>query len=108
MQRDTRSQLLAHYLRYEKARRPGVDEATLTSEALDAFESTWSDLDGRLALVSGKELLAKLNKFLMENYEVSVSPGAVVRLFRPDEVPDEMVNLVQRLEEFGQTAVVDR
>lgn len=60
MQRDTRSQLLAHYLRYEKARRPGVDEATLTTEGLDAFESTWSDLDGRIALVSGKELLAKL------------------------------------------------
>ena len=105
LRRDVQSQQVANYLRYERTHRRGIADATLTTEALDTFEAAWADLDGRLAVASGKEILAGLNRFLMERYDVSLSPGSVVRLFRPEEVPADMANLVRRLDEFGEAPV---
>jgi hypothetical protein len=43
----------------------------------------------------------------MDQYDVSLSQGAVVRLFRVDEIPKEMIELVTHIDEFGEMAVGD-
>jgi hypothetical protein len=101
------SQCIAHYVRYARTRRKGIDEATLTTEALSEFEARWADAERRLCTVPGKDLFAKFNTFLMEQYDVSLSQGSVVRHFSADEVPLEMRELVQEIDSFGQAAVVD-
>jgi hypothetical protein len=57
--------------------------------------------------VPGKDLFAKFNAFLMEEYDVSLSPGTVVRHFGVDEVPVDMRELVQEIDRFGESAVTD-
>jgi hypothetical protein len=107
MRLDVQAQCITQYVRYERAQRRGTDDATLTNEALAQFEVRWADLERRLASVPGKDLFAALNTFLMDHYDISLSHGAVVRLFRPDEIPDEMVNLVRRIDEFGEMPLGD-
>ena len=107
MRRDVQSQCLTQYVGSERALRRGTDDATLSMEALDQFEERWADLGDRLAAVSGKELFARLNAFLADHYDVTLSHGAVVRLFRLDEIPTEMIDLVTRIDEFGETPVGD-
>lgn len=107
MRLDVQSQCLTQHIRFERALRRGVDDATLATEALGVFERLWVALDTRLAVVSGKELFARLNAFLMDHYDISLSQGAVVRLFRVDEIPQEMIDLVTELEEFGEISVGD-
>lgn len=101
------SQCIAHYVRYARTRRKGIDEATLTTEALSEFEARWADAEQRLRTVPGKDLFAKLNTFLLEQYDVSLSQGAVVRHFKADDVPREMQQLVQEIDSFGQAAMSD-
>jgi hypothetical protein len=105
MRRDVQSQCIAQFVRYERSVRRGVDDATLTSEALGLFEERWAHFDGRLATVSGKDLFAGFNAFLMEQYDISLSQGAVVRLFHKAEIPQEMVYLVDQIDEFGDTPI---
>jgi len=107
MHRDTQSQHVANYVRFEKTHRRGIADATLMTEALDAFEATWRHLDGRLAVVCGKDLLAKLNALIMDRCQISLSPGAIVRSFRPDEIPTEMIELVRSLDEFGEAPLAE-
>ena len=104
---DVQAQCITQYVRHERAERRGTDDATLTNEALAQFETRWADLEGRLASVPGKDLFAKLNAFLMDGYDVSLSHGGVVRVFRADEIPSEMVDLVRRIDEFGEMPVGD-
>jgi hypothetical protein len=101
------SQCIAHYVRYARTRRKGIDEATLTTEALSEFEARWADAEKRLCTVPGKDLFAKFNTFLMEEYDVSLSQGAVVRHFSADDVPLEMRELVHEIDSFGQAAIAD-
>lgn len=105
--REVQSQCLTSYVRHERASRRGVDDATLTTEALAMFEDRWSSLQSRLAMVPGKEVFAQLNGFLMREYGISLSLGAVARTFRPNEIPQEMVDLVNRVEEFGEVGGLD-
>jgi hypothetical protein len=107
IRRDVQSQCLTYYIRYEKTARRGTDEATLAAEALRQFEEAWADLSSRLAIVPGKEVFARLNAFLMEEYDVSLSHGAVVRAFRVDEIPQEMTDLVRQIDEFSGTPIGD-
>ncbi len=101
MRLDAQSQCITQHVRYERALRRGTDDATLTTEALGQFEQRWAHLEGRLAAAPGKELFARLNAFLMDHYDISLSQGAVVRMFHVDEIPDELVGLVRRIDEFG-------
>jgi len=103
LRREAQSQCLSRYVRFERSVRRGVDDSTLTNEALAAFEEGWSNFDSRLRLIPGKESLAKLNVFLMDEYDVSLSPGGVVRLFKRDEIEDEMVTLINAIDDFGET-----
>jgi hypothetical protein len=107
MRRDVQSQCLTSYVRYERSVRRGIDDTTLTTEALALFDDRWADLDRRLATVPGKELFARLNTFLTEEYEVSLSHGAVARSFRVQDVPPEMVELITKIDEFCEFPVTD-
>lgn len=107
MQINVQSQCLASYVQYCRSRRPGYDQATLNSEALTEFEQRWSSAAGRLCVVPGKELFARLNTFLMEKYDISLSPSFVVRHFERDEIPVEMQNLVREIDAFNDATASD-
>jgi hypothetical protein len=107
MRLDVQSQCIIQYVRYERALRRGTDDATLTTEALGQFEARWALLEGRLAAVPGKDLFARLNAFLMERYDISLSQGGVVRKCRVHEIPDDMVHLVSQIDEFGDLPLGD-
>lgn len=101
MRIDVQSKLVTQYTRFQRTLRRGVDESTLMTEAIAVFERDWADLESRLRIVPGKDVFAKLNQYLMDRYEISLSIGAVVRAFAISEIPPEMVELVKEIDAFG-------
>jgi predicted ATPase len=55
----------------------------------------------RLALVSGKTLLSKLNDWAQEKFETSVGAVTIAKAFRPTEIPTEMLRVLEALEEVA-------
>jgi len=92
---------------YLRAANPHLDPATLDQRMLEDFEKVWQGLEGRLRVVPGKDLLAALNRHLQETYSVTVTPSTIVNAMNRDDVPESMLSLVSRLEDFRRAPVPD-
>jgi len=93
-------QYISHYVEGQKVITRGVDETTLTTEAVKKFDEAWKDLSSRLAIVPGKRVLALLNAHLQDTYGISLTPLFIVTRFKREEVPADIQTLVEKLDEF--------
>ena len=96
----TQSQLQAHRLKYEKSANPRNDESSIIENLLKEFEQQWIDLNQRLKIIPGKDFLSVLNSKLQENYKVTITASNIINSLRKDEVPEELLLLVEEIEKF--------
>ena len=99
------SQFLSKRAAFEKTKSPGLDQATITEKLLVEFDDIWRKLSKRLEIVPGKELLAKLNQHLQATYKVTLTALGIISAMRQDEVPEEIVTLMEGLGNFQRTEV---
>lgn len=97
------AQLQTKRVEYARSVQPGVDRATITESVMKDFDDLWSDLSGRLAITSGKDVLARLNEYLQDNYGVSITPKQIISRFRKSEVPVELQDLIREIDSFRRT-----
>ena len=88
-----------------KATNPRLDPATINERLLDDFNKAWSKVKTRLEIVPGKELLSSLNEYLQEKYSISLTKSLIVDSMKRDEVPTEIVDLLEQLEKFRNESV---
>src|SRR5262249_38074246 len=96
MQGDVQAQILAR--REDYLRSTGRDSASVNAETIRAFNVRWRDLNRRLELVSGKEVLAKLRTHLHEEHGISLTDTVIIDSIRREELPDDLVGLLDKLE----------
>jgi hypothetical protein len=101
----TRSQFLSKRAAFEKTKSPGLDQATITEKLLDEFDELWRELSKRLEIVPGKELLSQLNQYFQATYKVTLTALGIISAMRQDEVPEEIVTLMEGLGNFRRTEV---
>ena len=94
------SQFLPRRTEFEKAKNPGLDATTISQRLLEEFEQIWGDLSKRLKVVPGKEILSQLNKHLQGRYKVTLTPASIIKAMLADEIPEEIVELIRKLEDF--------
>lgn len=95
------SQRLAANRHYRRGTDPAVNETTVNQEALEELELEWASVNSRLQLIPGKEGLARVNQVLQDDHAVSLTPSAIINAMIDTEIPGEVKNLLQRLEEFA-------
>lgn len=86
-----------------KAEKKHYDAATLHATVHKTFEESWADPVGRLAIVPGKKVLARINEIIQAKYAVAISARALVGCMLVEEVPAEIKALVDRLDNFCRT-----
>lgn len=94
------SQFLSKRAAFEKTKSSGLDQATITEKLLNEFDGIWRELLKRLEIVPGKELLAKLNQYLQATYKVTLTALGIISAMRQDEVPEEILTLMEGLGNF--------
>jgi hypothetical protein len=99
------SQYQTSRAQFERTNSPKLNLATVNEAALNEFESCWNDRTSRLQVISGKDALSTFNRYLQEEYGVSVTPASIIEAMRSDEIPDEMRRLLQDIGEFARTNV---
>ncbi|HEY2458543.1 MAG TPA: ATP-binding protein [Candidatus Acidoferrum sp.] len=87
---------------FERTNSPKLDLATVNEAALNEFESCWNDRTSKLQVISGKDALSMFNRYLQEEYGVSVTAASIIEAMRGDEIPDEMRRLLQDIAEFAR------
>jgi len=99
---EKRSYVLAQYLAYrrkfERTNSPKLDEATVNESALKEFDEAWKN---ELNVIPGKDALSALNELLQNDYSVGITHTSIIEAMHADEVPSEVVELVNKLAEFA-------
>lgn len=91
------AQLQAREFDFRRRKCPGLDQATVTAQVSKWFEERWATEEGRLALVPGKEVLARINSALQTSVGISVSDSQIAVQFRAEEVHPEIRSLIDDL-----------
>jgi AAA15 family ATPase/GTPase len=68
-------------------------------KANEIVEEHWNSLDGKLTLVSGKEVLARLSDWSQAEYHVSLSSKKIAKEMREEEILSEMKKVLQAIEQ---------
>lgn len=76
------------------------DRTTITLETIGLFESKWENIDTRVEIVPGKEVLRQLRDEIQSKYGVSLTDFRIIDEFKHTEIPDDLCNLITLLEEY--------
>jgi energy-coupling factor transporter ATP-binding protein EcfA2 len=85
---------------YIKATHSELDGASINKIMLDDFDRLWTDLESRLKIIPGKELLSALNDYLQSKYSITLTQTSIIRAMTNNEIPDEITCLLNKLESF--------
>jgi ABC-type lipoprotein export system ATPase subunit len=69
-------------------------------------ESRWDTLEGRLSVVSGKQLLSRVRGILQTMYGVNFGNERLAEGFAPNEVPEEIVSALQAATQLAAPTLI--
>lgn len=95
---DVLSQLMAR--RHEYLRPTGQDRSRLYKDVLGVFDSRWANLNTRVALVSGKEVLRLFRQRVQDLCGVTLTDARIAEAFNREDIPADMRRLLEALENF--------
>jgi hypothetical protein len=85
------------YLRHSRR-----DSSQIVAETSSLFESRWNNLDSRLTIIPGKEVLRSLRSEIQGAYGITLTDQKIVSNMPPDEIASDLVELVRALDRFRQ------
>jgi hypothetical protein len=71
-------------------------------EARKILNERWQTREGRLSVVSGKQVFAELSAWSQQQFGVSLSAAVIAHELRASEVPPEMVEVISAMESDGE------
>ena len=101
---DVQAQFLKRQHPFAKSLNRALDDATITSQLLATFDSRWKDLNARLEMVPGREVLARVNSHLQKTYGVTITANLIIECMTETEIPEEIKAMISRLNEFARGA----
>ena len=81
----------------------GTDGLTSASSAIEWFNSEWGELESRMSLVPGKQVLSLFREEVQRMHGISLSDFKIIDSIRQSEVPSDLVKLVKGLDRFSKT-----
>ena len=98
MKEDVLPQLMAR--RQDYLQHTGHDRSQLFKTVLATFDSRWANLETRIVMVSGKEVLRRLRQQVQEFWGVTLTDARIVECLNRDEIPPDMRRLLDSLDEY--------
>lgn len=98
----TQGQYVSKYLEYNKG--SGKDAGTLSTEAINRFETKWEALDTRVEIVPGKTVLRNLRSYIHSKWSVSLTDVRIIDEFKPIEIPSDLIDLLNTLEAYRKSS----
>jgi hypothetical protein len=82
---------------FEEDRKLGFPGAN--KQAMERLEQSWKKLDGKLALISGKEAIHRLAEWTSKQFGVSLNAVKLAKELTRSELDDEVQNVLTAIEE---------
>lgn len=97
-----KTDILSQYIAKRSAYlgKSGIDSSTLNKKTIEMFDQKWNDLNTRVEIVPGKDVLRKLRTKISEIYSVNLTDFKIIDEFKVDEIPLDMKQLLDELEKY--------
>lgn len=105
MKSKVNAQFMSKREKYLRSANPGLDTATINERMLEDFDNLWSNMKSRIEIVPGKHLLSTLNEYLQDKYSISLTASFIVSNMKQNEIPNDIVHLLEGLETFRNEPV---
>ena len=76
------------------------DDATLHQETIDIFETKWNNINMRVEIIKGSDILRLLREKIQALYGITLTDYRIIDEFKIEELTNEMKSLIQKLEQF--------
>lgn len=96
----TQAQLQSHKFKFQSNLNPNLDDSTIIESILVEFEKDWEIIEKRFTIIPGKDFLSSLNNYLQMNYKISISHTNIINAMNKGNVPEELVLLIEKIDEF--------
>lgn len=80
------------------------DSASITTETIQQFEKQWADLNCRVEIVPGKEVLGAFREYVQAEYGITLTDYRIINEFKREEIPADMKQLISGLDLFRSGA----
>ena len=77
-----------------KMRYRSIDPSTIVSHILEEFNNNWQDIEFRIKVIPGKEFFARLNDWLSNEYNITISVGYAIKSLLPEEIEPEVQKVI--------------
>ncbi len=81
-------------------RNSGLDPATINIETMEIFERKWKNINTRMEIVPGKDVLRMLRSEIQTIYSVNLTDFRIIDEFSTSEIPDDLRDLLFSLDKF--------
>jgi energy-coupling factor transporter ATP-binding protein EcfA2 len=98
MKDDVLSQLAAR--RAEFFAKQGLDQSTILKAVFAEFYKQWDDIDLRLRIVSGKDVLRELRQWVQIEVGVTLTEARIVDAIPRNEIPADLCLVLHKLDSF--------
>lgn len=98
---EMKSYMQSQYIsRYVESYKGGKDKSTVTEESLLWFNERWDDIERRIEIIPGKDVLRAMNRKFLERFSFSITPALIIKSYELDSIPAEIKWLLDKIEEF--------
>lgn len=98
MQRNIQAQYMAK--RSDYFEHSELDKATINAQTIKLFNDKWLDMDTRMEIVPGKEVLGKIRDKIQKEYKVNLTEMKIIDAIEKTDIPPDLKSLLQKLEEY--------
>lgn len=103
MEEDVLSQLLAR--KEDHVRSLGEDMSGVHKDTMINFRARWANLETRLALVPGKEVLRQLRQRVQDDFSVTLTDARIAEAMTRTDLPEDMRAMLEALDSFRQSTL---
>ena len=73
------------------------DLAKISKETREYIDSNWATFEDKISIVPGKELKAKIYKWMQQEYSISCSDKKILKKFNKFDIPSELLGFLKEL-----------
>lgn len=92
------AQILAKRSKYFQQQK--LDPATINARTLEWFDEQWADRSGRIAIVPGKQVVARLRQRIQDELKVTVTDARIISQMRRQDFAPDLVEILTALDGF--------
>jgi energy-coupling factor transporter ATP-binding protein EcfA2 len=93
---------LSDRTKFERGRDARIHATTINEAGLAEVNRYWETFESRIAAIPGKEALSAINQELQIRDKISLTPTAIIDAMLDQEIPAEMHELLEALDEFAK------